>query len=167
MEKPRFNIVDFLIIVLIIAVGFLGFYILGSKSGTVATAEKTTVLVTIEEDDIDENMRDMYLENAKVGAKVKMGIREKVEGTLEQVNVLPETEEYTNPITGVKEAVPKIGRYDMTFTIKAELSESDRDFLIGTAKIKIGKELNFVGKGFSGYGNVVVIEKVGGEENDK
>lgn len=166
MEKPKFNIVDFLIIILIIAVGFLGFYILGSKSGTVATAEKITVLVTIEEDDIDENMRDMYLENAKVGAKVKMGIREKVEGTLEQVKVLPETEEYTNPITGVKEAVPKIGRYDMTFTIKAELNESDRDFLIGTAKIKIGKELNFVGKGFSGYGHVVAIED-GGEENDK
>ena len=167
MERPKFNIVDFLIIVLVIAVGFFGFYILGNKSGTVATADTAKVLVTIEEDDIDENMRDMYLENAKVGSAVTMGIREKVAGTLKEVKVNPKTEEYTNPLTGEKKAADKIGRYNMTFTIEAELNETDRDFLIGTAKIKIGKELNFVGKGFSGYGHVVIIEKVGGEEDDK
>ena len=155
-----------LIIVLIIAVGFLGFYILGSKSGTAIKTESATVLVTIEQADIDEDTMNAYLENAKVGASVTMGIREKVSGTLEQINAIPKTEEWTNPITGTKEAVDKIGRYNMNFTIKADLTETDRDFLIGTAKIKIGKELNFIGKGFSGYGHVVAIED-GGEENDK
>ncbi len=167
MEKPKFNIIDFLIIVLIIAVGFLGFYILGNKSGTVTNTNTAKVLVTIEEADIDEETVNFYLESAKVGTSLNMGIREKVAGTLKEVKAVPKTKSYTNPVTGQKEIADEIGRYNMLFTIEAELTENDKDFLIGTDKIKIGKELNFVGKGFSGYGHVVIIEKVGGEENDK
>lgn len=164
MQKPRFNIVDFLIILAVVLVVVAGVYILGSKSETVVNTDKTKTQITIELKEVDKEAMNYYNENAKIGTAVTMGLREKVNGVLMEINSAPSTENFDNPVTGKKELVNQIGKYNLTFTIEAELSETDKDFLIGTDKIKIGKELNFAGKGFSGYGNVVIIKKVGGEE---
>lgn len=164
MKKVKFNIIDFLIILAVIFVIFAGVYILGNKSETVVNTEKTKVLVTIEELAVDEATMEFYMENAKEGATVNMGIREKTVGVLKNLDISPATDNYDNPTTGAKEVLERVGRYNLKFTFETELSETETDFLIGTDKIKIGKELNFGGKGFSGYGNVVVIKKVGGEE---
>ena len=71
---------------------------------------------------------------------------------------------FENPATGEKEWKDEIDKYNITFRSKVKITETDRDFLIGTAKIKVGKNQNFVGQGYSGYGTVVAIEKVGGDE---
>ncbi len=164
MKKAKFNIIDFLIIAMVILVVFAGVYILGNKSETVVNSAKTKVLVTIEELSVDETTMNFYKENAKNGDSVLIGIREKTTGVLKDVQVLPATDNYDNPVTGEKKVLEKKGEYNLNFTFETELSETETDFLIGTDKIKIGKELNFSAKGYSGYGNVVIIKKVGGEE---
>lgn len=165
MKKAKFNIIDFLIILAIALVAFAGYYIIRSKSETVSGTEKTLTkaYVTIEEMSVDETTKNFYEENAKTGDMVSMGIREKTTGVITEIEVSPATGIYDNPLTGEKELLEKIGRYDLKFTFETELSETETDFLIGTDKIKIGKELNFSGKGYSGYGNVVVIKKLGGD----
>lgn len=164
MKKAKFNIIDFLIIATVILVIFAGVYILGNKSETVVSSEKTKVLVTIEELSVDETTMNFYKENVKKGDNVIIGIREKTTGVLENIEILPATDNYDNPVTGEKEVLEKAERYNLNFTFETELSETETDFLIGTDKIKIGKELNFSAKGYSGYGNVVIIKKIGGEE---
>ena len=164
MKKAKFNIIDFLIIAMVVLVIFAGVYILGNKSETVVSSDKTKVLVTIEELSVDETTMNFYKENVKKGDNVTIGIREKTMGVLENIEILPATDNYDNPVTGKKEVLEKAERYNLTFTFETELSETETDFLIGTDKIKIGKELNFSAKGYSGYGNVVIIKKVGGEE---
>ena len=164
MKKAKFNIIDFLIIAMVILVIFAGVYILGNKSETVVSSDKTKVLVTIEELSVDETTMNFYKENVKKGDNVTIGIREKTMGVLENIEILPATDNYDNPVTGEKEVLEKAERYNLNFTFETELAETETDFLIGTDKIKIGKELNFSAKGYSGYGNVVIIKKVGGEE---
>lgn len=164
MKKAKFNIIDFLIIAMVILVIFAGVYILGNKSETVVSSDKTKVLVTIEELSVDETTMNFYKDNVKKGDNVIIGIREKTTGVLEDIKIIPATDNYDNPVTGKKEVLEKAERYNLTFTFETELSETETDFLIGTDKIKIGKELNFSAKGYSGYGNVVIIKKVGGEE---
>ena len=164
MKKAKFNIIDFLIIAMVVLVIFAGVYILGNKSETVVSSDKTKVLVTIEELSVDETTMNFYKENVKKGDNVIIGIREKTTGVLEDIKIIPATDNYDNPVTGKKEVLEKAERYNLTFTFETELSETETDFLIGTDKIKIGKELNFSAKGYSGYGNVVIIKKVGGEE---
>jgi hypothetical protein len=164
MKKAKFNIIDFLIIAMVVLVIFAGVYILGNKSETVVSSDKTKVLVTIEELSVDETTMNFYKDNVKKGDNVIIGIREKTTGVLEDIKIIPATDNYDNPVTGKKEVLEKAERYNLTFTFETELSETETDFLIGTDKIKIGKELNFSAKGYSGYGNVVIIKKVGGEE---
>ena len=164
MKKAKFNIIDFLIIAMVILVIFAGVYILGNKSETVVSSDNTQVLVTIEELSVDETTMNFYKENVKKGDNVTIGIREKTTGVLENIEILPATDNYDNPVTGEKEVLEKAERYNLNFTFETELAETETDFLIGTDKIKIGKELNFSAKGYSGYGNVVIIKKVGGEE---
>ena len=164
MKKVKFNIIDFLIVLVVVLVAVAGVYILGNKSETVVSSEKTKVYVTIEELSVDEATKNFYMESAKEGDNITMGIREKTTGILRKIEAVPATDNYNNPETGEIEVLKKADRYDLKFTFETEFEETDRDFLIGTDKIKIGKELNFSGKGYSGYGNVVVIKKVGGEE---
>lgn len=164
MKKAKFNIIDFLIIAMVVLVIFAGVYILGNKSETVVSSDKTKVLVTIEELSVDETTMNFYKDNVKKGDNVIIGIREKTTGVLEDIKIIPATDNYDNPVTGKKEVLEKAEGYNLTFTFETELSETETDFLIGTDKIKIGKELNFSAKGYSGYGNVVIIKKVGGEE---
>ena len=164
MKKPKFNIIDLLIIVVIAAVIAAGVYILGSKTETQTKTKTAEVIFTIEEKEVDPVRMEYYKENAKVGDTVTVGIKEKVTGTLEKVEIVPTKKMFTDSITGQKSWKDELSRYDLTFTIKAEITETDTDFLIGTAKIKVGKSQNFIGKGYSGYGTVVAIEKVGGDE---
>jgi hypothetical protein len=162
MRKVKFNIIDFLIIVAVVLVAVAGVYIIGNKSEVTVNTEKTKVLVTIEQLSVDETAMNFYKESVKNGDVVTMGIREKTTGVLKNLEILPATDNFDHPVTGEKVSLEKVNRYNLKFTIETEFAENDRDFLIGTDKIKIGKELNFASKGYSGYGNVVVIKKVGG-----
>ncbi len=164
MKKPKFNIIDVLIIVVILAVGAAGFYVLGNKTETQVKTETAEVLITIEEKDIDPVRMAYFTENVKAGDAVTVGIKEKATGTLEAINVAPSKFIYDNPVTGEKEWKDEKSEYDVSFTIRVNITETANDFLIGTAKVKVGKELNCVGKGYSGYGTVVGIEKVGGDK---
>ena len=164
MKKVKFNIIDFLIILVIAAVAVAGVYIIGNKSETVVSTKTTKALITIEGQNVDETTMNYYMENAREGSNALIGIREKASGVLKKIEVLPSTKEFDDPITGEKELVEQTGKYNLKFVFEVDLAETDRDFLIGTDKIKIGKELNFTGKGFSGYGKVVVIEKIGGDK---
>ncbi len=164
MKKPRFNIIDALIIALIAVIAFAGVYVLRSKTDTQTKTQTAEVIFTIEEKEINDTQREYYLEKAKVGDTVTVGIKEKVTGTLEEISITPTKFIYDNPVSGEKEYKEEIGKYDAYFTIRANLTETDTDFLIGTAKIKVGKSMNCVGMGYSGYGTVVKIEKVGGDK---
>ncbi len=166
MKKPKFNIIDILIVLLIVAVALAGVYVLRSKTDTQTNTALAEVLLTIEEKDINDTQREYYLERAEAGDSIIVGIKEKVTGTLEKIEISPAKFIYDNPITGEKEYKDEIGKYNVYFTIRAEIAETDKDFLIGTDKVKVGKDMNCIGKGYSGYGTVVDIKKAEVINND-
>ncbi|MBE7011961.1 MAG: DUF4330 domain-containing protein [Ruminococcaceae bacterium] len=164
MKKIRFNIIDFLIILAVILVSVAGVYILGSKSETVVNTQKTKALVMIELKNVDESTKADYEEKAKIGSLANIGIREKTVGELKKIDITEATKECFDLKNEEIKLAKVEGRYDIKFVFEVELDETDKDFLIGTDKIKIGKELGFGAKGYSGYGIVIGIEKVGGEK---
>lgn len=164
MKKLKFNVIDLLIIILIVAVIFAGVYILGSKTGTQTNTKAAEVVLVIEEKDIDSARMEYYMDRVKEGDSVTVGIKEKVQGTLGEIEITPAKTIYENPKTGEKTWVDKLDKYDIKVPIRLTITETEKDFLIGTAKVKVGKQQNFVGKGYSGYGTVISIERVGGDK---
>ena len=164
MKKVKFNIIDFLIIVAVVVVAVAGVYVLGSKSETAIDKQKTKVVVAMEQKNVDEITKAYYEQNNEVGNIVSIGIREKISGVVKEIEISNAQKECLDQKTGETKLVDVEGKYDLRFIFEIEVDETDRDFLIGTDKIKIGKALNFNGKGYSGYGNVISIKKIGGEE---
>lgn len=166
MKKPKFNIIDILIILVIVAIAAAGFYILSNKTDIVVRSDSAEVLFTIEETDVDPERMAYYQENAKAGDVVSVGIKEKISGVIESIDIAPAVIVYENPVTGERELKDEINNYDINITIRATVEENDRDFLIGTAKLKIGNKQNFVGKGYSGYGTVIGLKRAEVNNND-
>lgn len=164
MKKPRFNIIDLLIVLVIAVVLAAGAYILKSKTGTQTKTNEAEVVFIIEEKDVDESRAAYYKENAAEGNTVSVGIKEKVSGTLKNIEINPSKQIYTNPKTGEKEWKEEIGKFDICFTVRAKITETEKDFLIGTAKIKVGQSQSLVGQSYSAYGTVVSVSKVGGDK---
>ncbi len=165
MKKFKFNIIDFLIILLVAAVIGAGIYILGNKTGVQTSTETTEVILVIEEKNIDAAKMEFYRDNVKKGAELTIGVKEKVGGTLEEeIQINAAKMLYENLETGEKSWVESQNKYDVTFTIRADVTETDKDFLIGTDKVKVGYSQNFVGDGYLGDGTVLKIEKVGGDK---
>ena len=169
MEKPKFNIVDLLIIVVVITVIAAGVYIISSKKegATANDNKKVTVEFVIEETNVDSSRKETYETLAKKGDVITFGEKEKITGTLKEVDSEPAKMVFDDPKTGERTWVEKIDVYDIKFVFEAELDETETDFLAGSSKVKVGKSLVFSGKGYAGSGIIIGVEKKGADANDK
>ncbi len=159
MNKPKFNFMDFLIIAGVAAVIAGGWYFLSARTSGSSEGAETNVVFSIEETQVDAVVAESYSQNIKVGDDVFVGTKEKIAGRVKSVEITPAQVIYENPKTGEKSYLDSKSRFDVMITAEASVTESDTDFKVGSTILKIGKKQNFNGKGFSGYGFVVALDK--------
>lgn len=160
-NKPKFNLVDALIIVLILAVATVGVLFVKSKTGA-GNSGSVTVRYAVEFKEKDEALGEMFklaLEN-KEGATVTE--KDKIPAKIVGVEVVPSTMTVANSNTGKLTKSEIEGKYDIIVTLESLATETDRDISLGATPIAVGEELAVHGRGISGFGYVVSIN-YGGE----
>lgn len=148
----KFNWVDALIIVLIIAVGCGAYWFLNSrKVQQQAASSNVTIHLTVEMSDITEEVAKSY----KEGEAVTVGTTNVDTGVVTHVEYEPLKKDIENYEEGIFQTVEVEGLY--TANITMELSGTETDTLISSAneEYRIGEPLVFHGKGFAGEGYIV------------
>ena len=159
MNKPKFNFMDFLIIIGVVGIIAGGWYFLSAKTSGRSEGKETNVVFRIEETQADAAVAESYSKNIKVGDRVFVGTKEKIAGRVKSLEIIPSKVLFENLKTGEKSYLDSVSRFDVMIEIEASVTESESDFKVGSTILKIGKKQNFSGKGFSGYGYVVALDK--------
>lgn len=156
-RKLRFNFVDVIIILVIIAAVFvLAKVFLGTdNSAAQDETDKTKIQYVIELQEVDERFEDAI----KKGQLVQDAIERKNIGTVVGVQCIP-YEVITFDYTTGKEKVAVVdGQLSVSITIEADAVETDRAFTVDGCEIRVGKQYSVAFPEMYGVGYCIKITK--------
>ena len=158
MKKAKFNAVDAIIIVVLVAGIVFGILFLnGMFGGGTQSAEAQNVTVEYQ---VEFTGKDKELvEIPKVGDKVNVGVKEKVEAEVINVDIQP-----ARRLTTTTVGTPSIqwqeipDEYDMTLTLRSDGTESESAVTAGALELRVGSEAVVRGKGYSIEGYILDLD---------
>ena len=148
----KFNWIDAVIILLVVAIGIFGVWFLkGRQAQQMASTSNVKIYVTVEMKEITEDVVKAY----KVGEKVTLGTTNVDEGVVTDVEYVPYTEDLEDYQNGKFKIVEFEGLYTANITMAVDGTETDTLIRSANEEYRIGEQLVFHGKGFAGDGYVV------------
>ena len=141
----KFNIIDALIIIAVVAV-IGGVFALKNTGGTTTEEVIGEKLVTLEILEKHEG----FSENVVIGDKVIEKVEKKMLGTVESVSKKPSEKNSYDRVTGAPKTIIIPEREDVYVTIRADKN----------AEVAVGKQLSVITKHFAGHGYVTKVEDV-------
>jgi len=152
--KPKFNIVDgiiLVVVILIIAVGCFIYFNM-TKDDNVVEADTTKIEYVIEIKDLSEEAANSF----NVGDSVTLGESTSGSGKITAVEVVPFIKWVENAEKGevVISEVP--GRYTANVTITSEVAKSNIAYTTGSEEIAVGKKMPFNAKGAASEDGYIV-----------
>lgn len=166
MDKPKFNLLDGIIVLLIVAIAAAGVFLLagrGDGNGTIDT-QNTTAVFSVQFTKVDASVYDKFKAAMESGESVWIGIKEQFEGKIEIVECGPSTKLTTNLYSGKAYLAEDPTTYDVTVTVNAPAVETDSAILASGTAIRVGEETSVRGKGFAGFGFVTDLKTVSQSE---
>ena len=159
MRKFRFNWVDAVIIVLVIAVGLLGFFYLKSRN-TVSGAQTSKLYFVFE---TNKNTKDIA-EQFTPGTQVTFGVKNVDKGVITQSNVVPYTSEVADALNGkwLMQNIP--GLYSAQVRVEFDGYESDNAFSGSQEQIMVGLGTVISGKGINSEGYVLDVGRADNQQ---
>lgn len=156
-SKPKFNVIDALIILLVLAVACAGVYVIMNRRGNAAdtVSANKTILYSVEFTACEESLAEAF--NAAIGTNVWVSEKERALAELTDVKVSPARKMITNAETGeaVWAEVPEL--CDITVYLKSQGTETTNEVLADNSPIRVGDEVSVKGKGMAGYGFVTSL----------
>lgn len=163
VKKPRFNLMD-CIIVLVVAMGiFGGLYILGSlrDGGSASEGTPATLRYTIELAKEDEELAQLFEAAAEKNDICFVGEKERAEAVIKEVSYTPAKVLNNDDKTGEAVWADIPGKYCINVTLESQGSEADANITAGSGTVlKVGDEISVKGKGYAGYGFIIGLEIV-------
>ncbi len=155
--KPKFNLMDCLIIVVLIVVIAFGAVMFKKISG----AEENTQVSgngTVEFKIEINNKIESYTKIAKVGDKITVGEKEKIPATVTDIEVKPYKRVAYDALnaTASWQEVPE--RYTVIYTLETEGTDTYSAVTAGGVPIRVGEETALRGKGHAGSGYIVAVD---------
>jgi hypothetical protein len=161
MDKPKFNFLDALILIVIILVIAAGLYFLkGADTASVGEAQTTTAEFKIQLTKADMSLYEKFAAAKESGESVWIGVKERFEGKVSDVVVEPAKKITTDTHLGKAVVGEDPSSYDITVTVKAAAVESSSAISASGTAIRVGEEHAIRGKGFAGYGFVIDLKTV-------
>lgn len=151
--KTKFNIIDAVILIVVIAVIAVGCFIyLNMTDDTVAVTNTAKIEFKIEVIDLTEDAANSF----NAGDSVTLGETTSGSGVITAVQVTPYKKWVENTEDGevVISEVP--GRYTATVTIASEVSKTDTAYTSGSEEISVGKKMPFNAKGAASEESYIV-----------
>jgi len=153
-KKPKFNFIDVLIIVFVLAVAAFGaWFFFGRGDGT----EQREVRFTVE---IRETLPGLH-EDFTHGANVLESVFNFPLGYIENVSHRPSTVPTFNHDTQTISLADIPNRYDILVTIMANAAVNESRIMIEDSFLRVGQLIHLRGHGFAGYGFIIEIEVLG------
>ncbi|MDP3386225.1 MAG: DUF4330 domain-containing protein [Eubacteriales bacterium] len=155
MVFERISIIDIMIILVVIAIGYYAVTFLSTKD--VNTVSKQTVHYTFETEDVNENFaKQLQLEGNLFNSSKNYYV-----GKLIQYEILPYEMVVPDLQNGVFTKQIVEGRFIVRMTIEANTDQDAYNIRINQEKIKVGAMFPIKGKGFASYGYIIDIKEVG------
>ena len=146
--KVKFNVMDGIIILILLAViGGAAMFLFGGGSGS-GPAETGTVQLLVE----IPKQEEAFTKLPKVGDRVDVGVKEKMDVTVTKVEVKPAVTSGEDIIDGKRPLVEIPERYDVWITLEGEGVESDATVEINGVAARVGDEAVVKSKNWAGVG---------------
>lgn len=153
MAKKKFNFVDVLIVLVVLAVVFAGVKVLSGKEGKMTTAVRD-VSFTVEVAKSDKSFADAIKIGDDIYDSKKGGYYGKVTG----VEVKPATGIGANTAEGKYVISEFEGKYDVYITVSGTpTSVTDGNIMFASQKVKVGEEMFLKSAAYVGYGYAVDV----------
>ena len=157
-KKIRFNLMDCLIVVAIVAAiaGILLFF-----AGSDPKAEKEYINVTyqVQLTECDKGVVDQFTAAKESGAEFLVGTSDAVKAEVLEMKVEAARRHATDMLNGEATLKEVPDHYDITFTLKSPGMETDEEIYAGeVASIRVGDGRLVRSKGIAGYGYVLSLD---------
>ncbi len=161
-NKPRLNVMDALIILIIAAVIAAGVYFVAGMGGGTEVGEVADMTAEYKIQFVEREMAvaQQFVDAKESGETVWVGEKERAEAVIADVVVAPARKQTPNADdeTVVLAEIP--GLYDVTVTLQSKGAETDTEVIAGGRAMHVGEETVVRGKGFAGYGFVTDLKLV-------
>lgn len=158
MSKAKFNFIDAIIILLILAVIAAGLYMfLGGGLFTTSAGgdgETSKIQYSVE---IKQKTRD-YCDNINVGDAVQIGDKEKASAVIEDIDIVPTKMLFEDKKSGVVHYSEIPEMYDIILTLSSDGRHTDSAIYADNVLVRIGERVTVRGKGYSGNGFVMSLD---------
>ena len=162
MDKPKFNILDGIIILILVMVFAAGIYILGDTGSNSSNAESqnTTVEFTIQLTKSQKSLYDKFLAAKESGETVWVGVKERFEATISDVVATPAQRIITNQQTKELTLAEDPTTLDISVTMTASGVETPASISASGTALRVGVEEAIHGKGIAGYGFITSLKTI-------
>lgn len=147
----KFNWIDGLIVLLVIAVAAGGYWYLNHK-GKASLEKSSKIEFTVEVSKVPLAVAEAY----HIGDEVTFGTKNVDTGVISKVEILPHSEEMTN--SGSVKLVPMESFYNANVTIKTVGRVTDEAMQSSQEVLNVGTNMIFHGKGFAGKGFIIGLK---------
>ena len=158
MDKPKFNFMDGLIIVLIILVAAAGFLFLNKPGSTAGAPQTVTAEYTIELTKCEKVVAAAFSEALSNEETVMVGEKERFEAKLTGVQATPAKKLITDSSSGAEVLAEDPMYYDIVLTLESQVTESDSAIMAGSTPLRVGEDDVVRGKKSAGLGYITSLK---------
>ena len=167
MDKPKFNFLDGIIILLVVLVALIGAYLLMGKSTAVSDPEQNCIAeFKMYLTKVDEDIYNKFNSKLAEGESVWIGVKERFDGKIENVELLPSKRIIPDQYTGKAVMAKDPTTNDVIITVRTNAVETASAITSAGTAIRVGEETAIRAKGVAGYGYIVEL-KTTGEQTGK
>ena len=161
MDKPKFNFLDGVIILLVVVMVAAGVYFIKGRGAASTVTEKNAVAeIQIQFTNVDESIYEKFAAVSDKDESVWVGIKERFEGKVSNAECGPAKKLSKDIYTGKAVMAENPTASDVTVTIKADVVETDSAIIASGTEIRVGEETAVRGKGVAGFGYITGIKIV-------
>ena len=158
MDKPKFNLMDGFIIVLILLIAAAAFLFL-NKPDTSGSAPQTVMAqYTVELVRCEKVVADAFIESLSNGEGVTVGEKERFAAKLIDVQVTPSKKLITNNRTRAEVLAEDPVYFDILLTLESQVTESDSAIMAGSTPLRVGEDEVVRGKKSAGLGYITSLK---------
>ncbi len=163
MRKPKFNLLDGFIVLILIAAIAGGAYLYlkpnPSPTGTQATPQQsTTAQFKVEFVRVEKAVADKFLLAFENGEALSCGEKERFSAKLTDISAEPATRTIINHKTATAEKQSDPLLFDVILTLETEVTESDTAITAQNTVLRTGSSLAVRSKLGAGYGYIIDLE---------
>lgn len=161
MDKPKFNLIDGLIVLFVVLVAAAGIYLFGGNNSAVGTeSQNTTAVFKIQLTKVDESLYNKFAAALETEENVWIGVKERFAGKIEELEFSPSAKITTNTQTGKAVLAEDPNLFDITIQVRASALETPSAISASGTEIRVGEETAIRGKGFAGYGFITDLKTI-------